>query len=251
LLRRAFGSTGVRGDLEDLGALTPRVLRVRRLPRLLRGHGSRWPPLRQYVELAGKVYRSTSAVTSSGTIIDSSKSIPAAMLLPAIRNVDPVVIHMVRDPRAVAFSRTRRKLTLGPGARPIEMDRDELWQTVLRWSAYNSAVELLRMRFHGSWMRVRYEDLCADPSGVLRALANFLEAPPVRERLLDKGSVDFGETHAMAGNPIIFRRESSSITEDDEWVSAMKEGQKALVTAGTFPLLARYGYPVWRRATVA
>ena len=53
--------------------------------------------------------------------------------------------------------------------------------------------------------------------------------------------------HTVAGNPARHRHGLVPMRLDDEWRTAMPTRDRRLVTAMTYPLLRRYGYPVEAR----
>ncbi|WP_228010694.1 sulfotransferase [Nonomuraea phyllanthi] len=143
--------------------LRRRVDRTRRITRIAH------PDLAEYVQ----AYRLLYEATGAPVVIDSSKHASLACCLVA-GGVDVRVVHVVRDPRAVAHSwaRTVRRPEDG---RP--MTRWGPARTALHWTAQNTALELLRGR-GARVTRIRYEDLLADPGRTLRALALDLNLVP-------------------------------------------------------------------------
>src|SRR5438067_9142701 len=92
-------------------------VRVRHTRRLLRRQrdGRRWDALDRYAPLAASLYRAIADVTGAKVVVDSSKRPSDAALLPLLEGVDPYFIHLVRDPRAVAFSWRGQKRELDQG----------------------------------------------------------------------------------------------------------------------------------------
>jgi hypothetical protein len=80
----------------------------------------------------------------------------------------PLVIHLVRDVRGVVDSTLRRgKKRLGPE------------QIARSWARTNdSMLRQLTELPSAQWLRVRYEDLCADVDGVMRKVYRFCGANP-------------------------------------------------------------------------
>lgn len=56
--------------------------------------------------------------------------------------------------------------------------------------------------------------------------------------------VELGASHTVSGNPNRFQTGMVRLRPDDEWVSRIRLRDRTLVTLLTFPLLARYGYPI-------
>src|SRR6266536_3190279 len=90
-------------------------------------------------------------------------------------------------------------------------------------------------------LRLRYEELTADPRGSVARILALLGRPaanPVRE----DGTVEVGENHTVTGNPDRFRRGTVALREDRAWRQGLPRPQRLAVTVLALPLLARYGY---------
>jgi hypothetical protein len=57
-----------------------------------------------FLETMERLYEITARSTGVRVIVDSSKRLSNGALLRLMRNVDPFIVHIVRDPRAVAYS---------------------------------------------------------------------------------------------------------------------------------------------------
>ena len=122
-----------------------------------------------------------SSVSGAPAIVDSSKDSTYALLLSKIEGLEVEFVHLVRDSRAVAFSWQRRR------RRPEIVDREE-YMPVIRpagtaagWSARNLSAEALR-GFSGRYVRLRYEDLAADPDAALGEVLGDLPRAERRQR---------------------------------------------------------------------
>jgi hypothetical protein len=78
------------------------VVREGRLPQLLRG--STWPALAGYRRVMDRVYAAIADVTGCHTIVDTSKRPSYAVVARGLPSMDPYFLHLVRDPRASAYS---------------------------------------------------------------------------------------------------------------------------------------------------
>ena len=97
--------------------------------------------------------------------MDSSKLPPYGVLLAGLPGIELRVLHVVRDPRAAAFS-WRRRRALDTGDDRL-MTRHPVWKAALLWSVWNAAT--IRLWGRGDYLRVRYEDLVGDPAAVIAA----------------------------------------------------------------------------------
>ncbi|MFI6296064.1 hypothetical protein ACIBEJ_31025 [Nonomuraea sp. NPDC050790] len=226
---RAFGGWSPALAEMVLG-LRGRVDRTRRVPRM--GHRD----LDAYVSAYRRVYQAAAEVAGARLVIDSSKHASLAWCL-AVGGIDVHVVHVVRDPRAVAHS-WRRGVERPEDGRP--MTRWGPVRTSLHWTAQNLALELLARR-GVPVTRVRYEDLMGDPRATLGGLAVRLglEAGlPYLEGSLARLS----PAHTASGNPMRFTVGPISLARDDTWQTGLPPRHRHLVTALTAPLMHRYGY---------
>ncbi|MGV9303741.1 sulfotransferase family protein [Nonomuraea sp. NPDC003727] len=226
---RAFGGWP-RELAERVLALRHRVDRTRRIPAV--GH----PDLAEYVAAYDRVYSAALEVTGGTVVVDSSKHASLAFCLSA-GGVAPRVVHVVRDPRAVAHS-WRRTVARPEDGRP--MTRWGAMRTSLHWSAQNLALDLLSRR-GARVTRVRYEDLLADPHSTLTALATELGLE-TRLGFLDGATASLGPAHTASGNPMRFAVGQVRLFHDDAWRGGLPPVQRAVVSGLTAPLMTRYGY---------
>ncbi|MEV1169372.1 sulfotransferase [Nonomuraea sp. NPDC049784] len=215
-------------------ALVGRVLTLRhRVDRTRRIARIEHPDLAEYVQ----AYRLLYEATGARVVIDSSKHASLACCLVA-GGVDVRIVHVVRDPRAVAHSwaRTVRRPEDG---RP--MTRWGPARTAIHWTAQNAALELLPRR-GARVTRVRYEDLLAAPGPTLASLALGLGLTEPDRPFLDDRTAWLGPSHTASGNPMRFLVGRVELRRDDSWVTGLRDGDRRVVNALTWPLRARYGY---------
>jgi Sulfotransferase family len=216
-------------------ALNRTVARVRNTPALLRRRAidvARWPELERYARLTASLYGTIRDVTGARLVVDTSKRAGNAAVLRLVPEVDVRFVHLVRDPRAVAWS-WRKRAAAGHG--PVSVARD--------WSSFNVLFEAIRARHgRGRSVRVRYEDLVRSPGRTLSQLAGFAGSGGTRLPLVDDRTLRLGPNHTVLGNPVRFRTGEVVLEEDREWEWRLPAGDRRLVTALTAPLLVRYGY---------
>ncbi len=223
--------------------LQDRVLRWRSMWRIL-GRPPAWlgrsSDQKAWVEIADHMYRSIAIATGREVLVDSSKVPIDAALLSLLPSVEPYYVHLVRDPRGVAYSWTRRKALVG-AAKPGQMRTHSAWWSTLHWTAWNLAAEMIRHRYRDRFLLVRYEDFIKDPC---ETLSNILALTRRRSDIgfVKEQTVRLDPHHMVWGNPSRQRQGWIELTEDDEWVTAMARGQKFIVDLIAAPLLRRYGY---------
>lgn len=197
--------------------------------------GPRLPePLPAELELRQATESAIERVTGAAVLVDSSKL--STVLWTASRLPRPLaVVHLVRDPRAVAFSWSRP--TPDPSLGGALMERKSAWRSGGDWLRAHATTERVLRRLDGvPVVRTRYEDLVADPAGELAPLVARMGDDAVaftadRER----------PSHAMAGNPTRFRA-GQRVEADERWRRESAPVARVVVTALTVPLLRRYGY---------
>jgi Sulfotransferase domain len=224
-----------------------RFIPVLARPRLSAAHRS---ALDEYLSYYLRVYGAIAEVSGCPTVVDSSKNGSLAFCLRWSAGLDLRVVHIVRDPRAVAYSWTRpvaRPDLSGPGA----LGDRRMWTysspaAATQWNVQNGAMQLLA-RCGTPVLRVRYEDFARAPETVLARIASFAALPgnAVTEFLGADGTgawADLSVSHTVSGNPARFSSGRVAIRPDERWRSAMPASQRRVVAALTLPLLARYGY---------
>lgn len=250
--REAFGGWH-RVDVDRIGALQAAVERTRHIPRLARHRlaGPRRELIEEYAGWYARVYAAAARVGGARVVIDSSKHSALAYCLrwsvPA--GLDLRVVHVVRDPRGVAYSWT--KTVTRPEADGDEMTRYSPGRSALLWTAHNAAFGLLGRR-GVPVRRIRYEQFLADPRGAVRELAGFAGLDLVAGDLdfLGDGHADLRPGHSAAGNPMRFAAGRVPLRRDDAWLAGLPAPQRRLVGTVCAPLLTAYGYPL-RTAALA
>ena len=248
VMQRAFGS------VEDHIARAPQIMawqreavRLKNLPRLL-AHGrkgSSWEPLDRYMEVLDALYRAIAEVTGASVIVDSSKNVQDAAVLRLLPGVDPFLVHLVRDPRAVAHSMQRKVMLQADESDPVDMPRSSPASSAAGWTRVNAAAEIVRRAYGpGRSIRVRYEDLAADPRAVTQSLVRFTGEQPGGVDFLDSKTLMLPGNHTVWGNSSRFRTGRLEVRSDDEWTRKLTRSGRLVPTALTLPLLPRYGYPI-------
>lgn len=219
------------------------VSRTRHFLRVLRGEGrflnsAAQESHRAYME---QLYLSAAIESGSDVVVDSSKAPIGAAELNLLPSLNSFVLHLVRDPRAVAFSvLTPKRQTGDPTGR--QMTSGSAGRAALMWDTINVQAELLRKVFGDRFLRVRYEDLVENPDETLEYIwrriiaTGALQSPPVL-----RGQP---QTHHTAwGNPV---REGDQTTirwqADERWRAGMTSKDRFISWALSWPLHRRYGY---------
>jgi hypothetical protein len=239
VLKRAFGAPeGI--DAERLARLALTCTRTRHLPAHVLGR-QRVPT--EYREALARVYKAIRETTEGDVIVDSSKHPAYAAALRSVEGIDLRVVHVVRDPRAVAYSWIRKKTQLDDNRPRYMRSHGALYSSVM-WDVLNLATERLWRREGERYLVLRYEDFVDRPR---ESVQRVLEFAGERDRTLpfvSETTVHLSENHTISGNPSRFHTGRVEIEPDDEWLSRMRLRDKWLSTAITAPLLARFTYPI-------
>ena len=202
-----------------------------------------------YTRLLGKTYAAISAVTGARVIVDSSKRPSDGAALHLVPGISPYFVHLVRDPRAVAYSWRRRKAHLDRSA-PTEMRRHGTADSTLSWIMWNAAIERLRRAGDPSnAMLLRYEDFVEHPRTAIEAIVRMVGEGQAVLPFENDNTVHLGGNHTISGNPSRFSTGSVALRSDDEWTRGQRFIDRAVATSLALPLLRRYGYPLRPGAT--
>jgi hypothetical protein len=185
-----------------------------------------------------RLYHAIREAADCRVVVDSSKYPSYAVLLAGSAALEPSVVHLVRDPRAVAHSWSRLKPDEERGA-GVLMHRLGPARTSLYWMGWNLATE--RLLGGPRYRLLRYEDLIDDPSarvGEILAHAGLDSAVP----FLAGRVATLAPCHTVSGNPIRFRTGGVELRPDDEWAQAMRPRDRRLVWSLTAPVRRRWGY---------
>lgn len=169
--------------------------------------------------------RTIGDVTGAKVIVDSSKT--ALRLKYLLRNpgIDVKIIRLIRDGRGVALTY-------------VEERQISMAKAACEWRRGNEAAEnLLRGIDRTRWIETRYEDLCADPDGVLTGLFNFIGVDPT-QAVRDFRAV---EQHVVGNNMRLST--SSEIKLDEQWKEVLTDERLDDFDRIAGELSRRYGYP--------
>jgi hypothetical protein len=149
--------------------------------------------------------------TGKKVFIDTARDHQRPKYLVTHPLLDVKVIHLIRDPRGNSASIMKRS-----GADAASAAR--------QWTHYNvEAARVKRYLPKQSWMTLHYEDLCADPGGVLDRIADFLQV----ERARSQPGAEVVESHVI-GNPMRLKA-LSEIREDRSWQALLGSAELEVI----------------------
>jgi hypothetical protein len=212
--------------------------RLRALPRLLGGQAGPPPDIQAVL---GRLYRAAARRGGARVVVDSSKMPAYAALVSRVPGVEASFLHLVRDPRAAAYSWLRPKDREGGTADP--MPRYPAWRSARAWVVANVAASRVARSGLGPWRRIRYEDFASSPADAVEDILRFVgESSGVP--FTDDRTVNVGVQHTVSGNPLRFQRGAVEVRVDERWETGLGSLDRLVVTGITLPLLHRYGYPL-------
>jgi Sulfotransferase family len=249
VLRAAYG-IGLKGvDPTAMVSVQRASLRVRHTWRLLRlqpGAVDSPSGLATYVDALKRLYRTLSDIVGARVIVDSSKRPSDGAVLRLLPGIDPYFIHMVRDPRAVAYSWMRAK-QLRPNEPKLLMRTHRPLISSLNWVLWNVASESVRTHQpQDRSMYLRYEDFLSDPRATLTAIARMLDESTISLPFAEDGRAMLSGNHNVSGNPSRFNEGLVQLRTDDEWTTRQPWTDRFVATSVALPVLARFGYPIAR-----
>jgi hypothetical protein len=217
-----------------------RRTRIRHLPRLLRDDTARFEPEDDLGRTIGSLYRAVRDRSGASLIVDSSKLPSYGRVIDQITEIELSVLHLVRDPRATAYSWTRkRQLPDKPGQL---MQQQKPAKSAALWYVWNWTTERLWARGAGRYLRLRYEDFVHEPRHSLERILELVDETGRDLPFVTDDSVELRPTHIVAGNPSRFRHGVVEIRADDEWRTHLSPSARRTVEAIAWPLMRRYGY---------
>ena len=193
-----------------------------------------------------RLYRAIGEVANATCVVDSGKELIYGSLAARIGGAGFSTVHIVRDPRGVAYSWQKN---VRSDSAPRDMPRRPAMRTAVHWVEQNLLVQLSLRRLSSRYARIRYEDLATRPADVLDAIADATQAVTGRGPAASGTALAEGEHHWVSSNPGVRKRlgKGLRLTLDEEWRAGMPRRQRRLVTIACGVLMAAYGYPLRSR----
>jgi hypothetical protein len=185
-----------------------------------------------YLEGMARLYRALQQVTDRRVVVESSKDAAHLATLTQVPGLALRVVHLVRDPRAVAYSDMRRPLRHRYSPRA----------NAARWSKHNLAIELVCAWHRLPRLALRYEDFVLAPQPALQRLLDFAGFPAPLPQFTSASDVQLAVNHTVFGNPNRFTTGPVRIRPDIDWRAHLPRRHRALITTLTWPLLLHYRY---------
>jgi hypothetical protein len=191
----------------------------------------------------GRLYEAIRTATGSRVVVDSSKEPAHGFAMSMVPGVDLYALHLVRDPRAAAYSWSKKKPQPDTDTREFMVRYSPAKSSAL-WASWNASAEALWRHTPEKYLRLRYEDFVADPRKSFEKILALVGEKDAEPPLVGEREVKLGVSHTVSGNPNRFETGAVELRTDREWISKMNPRDNVLVTALTLPLLTHYRYHV-------
>ena len=189
-----------------------------------------------------KLYHAIQSVSGRRVLVDSSKAPAYAALLALMPEIDLTILHVVRDPRGMAYSwfRTGRRHPLwgrfdGGGDLRFPVG-------VRQWVLENAMFHLLRRKPGVNYLFVRYEDFMSQAQQTLEAALHLMGEPEPASPLVVDNTIHIEPGHILVGSTSKFDTGDVQLRLADEWQRKMGWLARAQVALDAWPLMLRYGY---------
>jgi len=194
------------------------------------------------VDVLGNLYRGIAAAgseTGGDFIIDSSKHPSYLFLMRRVPGVDLRLLHVVRDPRGVAHSWSKRVMRPENGA---PMEQLGSVRASLRWLGHNLLFELAT-RIGVRSERLPYEAFTADPTVLARSLDRLVPGGSPTKLAIVSRSITLGVDHTVSGNPLRFAAGSVELRADESWRTSLSKRSRLTIGVVTTPFRQLWARP--------
>jgi hypothetical protein len=241
VMDEAYGGIDL-AHAEEMSRLRRSLTRTRNLPLLLMPGTERLlgPSYRKYLNNLEKVYWAIQASTGCNLIVDASKFPAYGYMLRTIPTIDLYVVHLVRDSRAVAYSRLKKKWNPDANAYMPQLGSA---RSSLVWDYMNVSIEAVLGRSGERYLMLRYEDFVRSPRMTIERTLKLVHEEALQLPFTAENEVALRPSHMVTGNPGVYKETGNVVLRlDEEWKARMELRDKNLVTLLTSPLMFKYGY---------
>lgn len=228
-------------DPADLERRIRRATRMRTVPRALWAAAAFDRRATRLGEDLAVVYRAVAKVADARVIIDSSKLPTYGAVLARMPGFRFEAVHLVRDPRATAFSWAQRKVQPDHDG---WMQRFPAWKSGFLWLVWNASTLPILSRRGVRPQALRYEDLVDAPRRSIERLAEGVGIAATSLPFVDDRAVLLLGSHSMAGNGNRMQTGVVVLERDDRWRRQMSRRERRIVTAIALPWMRRFRYRI-------
>jgi hypothetical protein len=213
----------------------------RYMPRLL-GRKTRWSAQEwDNIRVLDRLYTGLIQATGANILVDSTKSPLYLTMLKSLPSLDIRVIHLIRDPRATAYSWQKHKFD--SGTRRF-MHQHGALNNAAQWSVWNVATDRLLKQVGGpdQGLRMLYEELIRNPDEQLSRISSLLPLEDIAWPAGSNRRYHLGENHMISGNPIRYKTGHIQLALDDRWKTELSMLSTLITNILCGPLMLSYGY---------
>ncbi|MCX7423169.1 MAG: sulfotransferase [Planctomycetia bacterium] len=128
-----------------------------------------------YLRQTAALYQAIVEVSGRSIVVDSSKTPIRAAVLSRIQGLDLRLIHLVRDARAVAWSRRKSLATDQAAGVQTTIKPRPSWYSAGYWALINLLSMLVCLLSGSRSLRLRYEDFVTEPKRELERLGTLCD----------------------------------------------------------------------------
>lgn len=248
-VRARAGASGFPDDLAAYTALQRLFERSRSLPRLLRERRSPSPDWRRYAQWTAALYLAIRDESGASVLVDSSKYAVRAFALAGVPGLDVRLVHLVRDPRAVAWSLLQSHARDDAAGVQRDIAGRPAGRSAWDWVKSNLAAAVVRGIARLPGTEIRYEDFVSAPEATLRAIGRTvgLDLSELARRVAAGETMVVG--HTIAGSRVRMQG-ALRLSADVAWTRRLSPRDRRVVELLTAPLLLRFGYPLLHATAV-
>jgi len=197
-------------------------------------------PIDGFGEWHGRMLVAARDAAGVPLVIDSTKQLSTGLLLRHLDSIDLRMVHLVRDARGVAYSwtKSKKKDDVGDDRMMNQYPPGRMAQRWLSWNMLFASFAKLGIPV----LRIRYEDLIANPKQVVEEVLAFGGVEPNNIDFVDGNTITLEPTHSIAGNPSRFKTGEMELRPDEAWRENLDPKMRDRVTTIAYPLLKKYGY---------
>ncbi|MEM9888971.1 MAG: sulfotransferase [Bacteroidota bacterium] len=202
---------------------------------------------KDYQQAIKDLYHAIFEATNATMIIDSSKIAPFVNVVTQMEEFDIYVLHLVRDPRAVAYSwqKTIKRQDVDASTN-LFMEKRTPTRSSIRWQLVNIFAASLKEKSNLKYHYLKYEDFARNPAYHLAEILRFLGKSPeeisVKDNQIHLKAIDYG----IWGNPNVRQQKDIvKVRYDDTYKEKLSLGARLTATIMSMPMLMKYGYRIW------
>jgi len=198
--------------------------------------------LSSYRSFLSTFYEVVAQHSGKELIVDSSGSPLHGYVIRGISEVDVVMLHIVRDARAVAYSNRKDKPNPSKTDEEAKMKKKSAIRVSLTWLLYNKMLSNVGSSLK-SYANRKYENIFEDPKKEFVKIVNKLGLEcKVKNKIHEGNIIELKKGHNGQGNPVRYKQGKTKLYKDESWRKNMKNTRKCVVSLICKIGLRKYSY---------